>query len=89
MRELDEFLFPRRRYRGPSQPKYLLFNANLQEFSQRVGYISALHTNGKLNSAEAYGQLRQLWKELKHRRRQFEIGQDPGPDAEGSSSSSA
>ena len=31
------------------KPENLVFNANLQEFSQRVGYISALASNGKMS----------------------------------------
>ncbi|HIK05516.1 MAG TPA: hypothetical protein IGS40_12525 [Trichormus sp. M33_DOE_039] len=47
---LSEFLYPRSRYYGQFKPEYLVFNANLQEFAQKVGYISSLQTNGNLSS---------------------------------------
>jgi hypothetical protein len=41
-----------------------MFNANLQEFAQQVGYISALETNGKLSPEVAFDQIQQLWHQL-------------------------
>ena len=61
----DKFLYPRSRYYGQIKPENLLFNANLQEFAQKVGYITALEISGKLSSIEAYKQIKSLWKELK------------------------
>ncbi len=61
----DEFLHPRSRYYGEFMPSNLLFNANLQEFATQVGYICSLETNGKISSAEAYRQIKQLFKSLK------------------------
>lgn len=58
MTDLHNFLYPRSRYRGSVKPENLVFNANLQEFSQRVSYICGLQTNGKLNSNEAVQQIR-------------------------------
>lgn len=40
----DEFLSPRSRYRGEFKPENLVFNTNLQEFAQRVSYITVLQT---------------------------------------------
>lgn len=50
--KIDKFnlLYPRSRYYGQIKPKTLVFNANLQEFAQRVGYLSALETGGKISS---------------------------------------
>lgn len=56
-----EFLFPRAKYRGEFTPQNLMFNANLQEFSQKVNYISCLETNGKMSPEEAYQKIRDLW----------------------------
>lgn len=67
------FLYPQTPYHGQFNPKNLAFNANLQEFAQRSAYISGLHTNGKLSSAEAYKQLKNLWKQLKHSKKAMEI----------------
>jgi hypothetical protein len=61
----SEFLYPRYPYNGEFTPENMMFNANLQEFSQRVGIICALETNGKLSSVEAYKQIKSLWKVLK------------------------
>jgi organic radical activating enzyme len=69
----DEFLYPRSRYQGDFSPSNLAFNANLQEFAARVGYICALETNGKLSSAEAYQQIKQIFKELKRSKKSLGI----------------
>ena len=60
----DDFLFPKARYRGHFSPEELAFNANLQEFAQRVDFICALETGGKLSAREAYQQIRDLWQAL-------------------------
>lgn len=52
------------RYYGEACPGNLLFNANLQEFAQRIGFISGLHTGGKLTSEEAFAQISELWQAL-------------------------
>ncbi len=61
----DEFLIPRSKYQGEFTPQALAFNANLQEFAQRIGLICGLETGGKISSAEAYKDIKKLWKELK------------------------
>ncbi|MEL7331950.1 MAG: hypothetical protein AAFN12_06855 [Cyanobacteria bacterium J06560_2] len=63
--ELNQFITPRSRYHGEFTPQNLAFNANLQEFAQRVSLICGLETGGKVSSAEAYDDIRKLWKELK------------------------
>ena len=65
------FLHPRHPYRGSWTPKNLIFNANLQEFAQQVGYISALQTNGKISPYVAYEQIKSLWKQLKASQKQL------------------
>ncbi|HEY9761284.1 MAG TPA: hypothetical protein V6D07_02100 [Trichocoleus sp.] len=61
-----DFLYPYSRYYGNGRPGNLLFNANLQEFAQRIGFISNLHTGGKLTSEEAFQQISDLWQQLEH-----------------------
>lgn len=73
----ENFLLPRSRYRGQVKPENLVFNANLQEFSQRVCYISNLETNGKISPEQSYKQIKALWKELKRSRKQLGIGKSP------------
>ena len=63
--DLDKFLYPRRRYHGKVKPEHLVFNANLQEFAQRVSYISNLQTRGKLSVQESYYQVNVLWEQLR------------------------
>ncbi|MBD2253900.1 DUF7219 family protein [Nostoc parmelioides] len=71
--ELCDFLYPRSPYYGQFKPEYLAFNANLQEFSQRVNYICNLQTGGKITPEEAYKQIHLLWKQLKHAKKSIEI----------------
>jgi hypothetical protein len=67
----DNFLYPRGRYYGQVKPENLVFNANLQEFAQRVNYICNLETNGKLSPEESYQQIKVLWKQLKRTKKQL------------------
>lgn len=60
----EQFLNPLAPYRGELRPQTLIFNANLQEFAQKVGFISGLHTAGKITSADAQQRLSQLWSHL-------------------------
>ncbi|MEB3338272.1 MAG: hypothetical protein VKJ46_12475 [Leptolyngbyaceae bacterium] len=77
MAHYSNFLYPRSRYHGQVKPENLLFNANLQEFSQRVSFISCLETSGKLSPEEAYQEIKSLWKQLKRSKKQLGIGQNP------------
>jgi hypothetical protein len=64
----NNFLYPKANYHGdfsPSNPNSLVFNANLQEFAQKVVYICSLETNGKISTEEAYDRIKQLWRDLK------------------------
>ncbi len=70
----NSFLYPRSRYRGSFTPEHLAFNANLQEFAQKVSYISALETRGKLSPTQAYDQVKVLWKQLKQSKKAMGIG---------------
>lgn len=72
----DEFLYPRSRYYGEFSPQHLAFNANIQEFSTKIGYICALETSGKIPPLEAYHQIKQLWKELKQSKKALGIGEE-------------
>lgn len=74
---LDDFLYPHYPYRGEVKPENLVFNANLQEFAQKVTYISNLETNGKISPDVAYQRVKKLWKELKHSKKELGIGKNP------------
>ncbi len=90
MSNQSNFLYARSRYRGNVRPENLMFNANLQEFAQRVGYISNLETGGKLTPEESYKEIKALWKQLKRSKKNLGIGQTSpfnsgdGPSAEAS-----
>jgi hypothetical protein len=75
MSATSDFLYPRGNYRGQFNPQHLVFNANLQEFAQRVGHISNLETNGKLSPEESYKEIKTLWKQLKRSKKSLGIGQ--------------
>lgn len=87
MTDKYEFLYPRSRYYGEVKPENLVFNANLQEFAQRVSFICALETGGKLSPEESYKQIKALWKQLKHAKKQLGIGKPPDIDQDGTSRS--
>ena len=61
----DDFLYPRSSYHGDFTPQNLAFNANLQEFAQRIGILCNLETGGKISSSAAYDEIKQMWKKLK------------------------
>jgi hypothetical protein len=73
----ENFLYPRSTYYGKVKPENLVFNANLQEFSQKIGYICSLETGGKITPSEAYKKIKELWKTLKHSKRELGIGEEP------------
>lgn len=73
----DNFLNPRSHYRGEVKPENLVFNANLQEFAQRVSYLCNLETNGKIETEAAYQQIKTLWLQLQRSKEQLEIGKNP------------
>ncbi|MBD1837456.1 hypothetical protein H6F78_17590 [Coleofasciculus sp. FACHB-64] len=77
MADRSDFLYPRSRYYGQVKPENLVFNANLQEFAQRVNFICNLETGGKISSSEAYEQIKSLWKQLKKTKKQLAIGENP------------
>ncbi|MGB3136921.1 MAG: hypothetical protein WBG38_18355 [Nodosilinea sp.] len=72
-RDRDNQLYPRSRYYGEFSPQQLTFNANLQEFAHRIGYISGLQTGGKLSPDEAYHQIKTLYKQLKRSKKGLEV----------------
>ena len=61
----DSFFYPIGRYRGDFPPERLAFNANLQEFAQRVSLICGLETGGKISTQDAYHEIKGLWRQLK------------------------
>lgn len=83
MIDKNDFLYPRGRYYGQVKPENLVFNANLQEFAQKVSYICNLETAGKVPPEEAYDQIKELWKNLKNSKIQLRIGENPFDSKDG------
>jgi hypothetical protein len=69
----SNLLCTRSRYHGNFTPANLAFNANLQEFSQRVSLIVGLETGGKLSPQAAYEQIEALRKMLDRSKSQLGI----------------
>ena len=69
----NKFFYPYSSYKGEVKPENIVFNANLQEFAQRISYICNLETGGKISALEAYEQIKALWKELKQSKKQLGI----------------
>lgn len=66
-------LYPRSRYYGKFSPEQLVFNDNLQQFAHQVGYVTGLHTGGKLSEDEAIQKIDQLWQALDRSKQQLGI----------------
>jgi hypothetical protein len=79
-KQSDFFLYQNNRYNGEFKPENLVFNSNLQEFTQKVSFICSLETSGKLTPAESYQQIKSLWKDLKRTKKQLGIGQQSLPN---------
>lgn len=79
----NKFLYPHNRYYGQFKPENLLFNANLQEFAQRVSYIYNLENSGKLDPEQAYNRIEALWKQLERSKKELGIGDHPFQSEEG------
>ena len=77
MKEREDFLHPRSRYYGDFTPENLAFDANLQEFAQKITYICSLETGGKISTEKAYKDIKALWKDLKSSKKQLGIGKKP------------
>jgi hypothetical protein len=66
--EKNKFLYPIGKYHGKFKPENLAFNANLQEFAQRVSYLCGLESNGKISSQDAYEEIKSFWQQLERSR---------------------
>lgn len=78
----EDMLAPRARFHGEFTPENLAFDANLQEFAQRVAYVCGLETAGKIKPDEAHRRIRALYEQLSRTHEGLRIGRDPD-DADG------
>lgn len=76
MNDRSNFIYPRGRYYGKFTPENLMFNANLQEFANRVSIICSLETGGKLTPEESFEQIQSLWKQLKQSKQELGISKE-------------
>jgi sigma54-dependent transcription regulator len=63
--EKKQFVSPYRTYHGKETLPNIVFDSNLQEFSQRVAMICVLENGGKISPEKAYKEIKMLWKQLK------------------------
>jgi hypothetical protein len=68
-----DVLCPYNSYWGKFTPANLAFNANLQEFAQKVSLIVSLETGGKLSPQAAYAQIEALRETLHRSKEQLGI----------------
>jgi sigma54-dependent transcription regulator len=73
----SSFLYPTSRYYGEVKPENLVFNANLQEISHKVTYLSNLAANGKISLEEAYERIESLMVNLDNTKNQLGVGDCP------------
>jgi hypothetical protein len=71
----ESFLYPRSKYWGKFTPENLVFDANLQEFAQRISYLCNLENNGKISPEDAYEEIKRLWKHLQQSKKEL-LNQD-------------
>lgn len=77
----DKFFNPQSNFHGDFTPENLAFNANLQEFANRISIICNLETGGRIGAEEAYAEIKQLWKQLKKSKAELlDAPQPPRPE---------
>ncbi|MEM7758351.1 MAG: hypothetical protein AAF298_09530 [Cyanobacteria bacterium P01_A01_bin.40] len=67
----NNFLYPLGNYHGEFTPNNLAFDSNLQEFAQQVSYLCNLEANGKIAPDNTYQEIKRLWKQLKHSKKEL------------------
>jgi hypothetical protein len=77
MTNKSDFMYPHIPYRGQVKPENLIFNANLQEFAQKISFICNLETSGKLSPEQAYEEIKELWQNLSASKKELGIGEQP------------
>jgi hypothetical protein len=77
----EKFFNPKSSFRGEFTPENLAFDANLQEFANRISIICNLETGGRIPAEDAYKQIKQLWKQLKQSKAELlDAPQPPRPE---------
>ncbi|MGK7918740.1 MAG: hypothetical protein AB4080_01860 [Trichodesmium sp.] len=68
----SDFIYPKSSYYGKGTPENIEFNKKLQDYSQKLSYISAFQTAGKISAIAAYKQAEKLWQELEQTKKQLD-----------------
>ena len=74
MSSANRFLYPYRSSARAHHPEEIIFDANLQEFAQRVSYIASLEVGGKLSQGDSFRAIEQLWQQLSASHQQLKPG---------------
>lgn len=67
----DKFFYPLSKYYGQFTLQNLVFDADLQEFAQRITYVCALENGGKISPQEAYDEIKRLCEQLERAKREI------------------
>ena len=59
------FVYTIGKYYGEFTPGNLVFNANLQKFTQQVTYLCTLAANGEITPEDVYQEIEKSWQQLK------------------------
>ena len=76
----EQFISPYHSYKGEAKPHHIVFDANLQTFSQKVMFICALENGGKISPQDAYDEIKQVWKKLKKSKKKLLDNPDLNPN---------
>lgn len=61
----NDFLYSRKRYYAQARTEDLIFSSKLKQFSELIYVICALQRYGKMDTEEAYEEIKMLWNSLK------------------------
>jgi isocitrate lyase len=67
-----DFIYQKSSYYGKATPENIEFNKKLQEYSQKLIYLSGFQTAGKISATSAYKQAEKLWQELEQTKKQLD-----------------
>lgn len=72
-----DWIAAKKPYLGEVKPENLVFNANLQEFSECVTQICYQANQEQLSSEQAFAEIKELWHQLKQSYHRLGVGQNP------------
>jgi hypothetical protein len=75
---LDSFIYPPSCYSGEPISENIVFNHQLQVFSQEIAYIGGLEASGQISSKAAYKQVKELWKQVRRFKKKLKLSKSIG-----------